>query len=420
MWNVFEVLLLFFLGLMWKINELCVNLREINGTYRYCFMKYFLIAGEASGDIHAAQIIKALGENDSEAEFCFLGGDLMAKCAGCAPVIHYRDMAFMGFVEVIKHLPQILRIMRKAKELVRDFKPDAVILVDYPSFNLKIARYAFELKIPVFYYISPKVWAWKEYRVKSIKKYVTRLYSILPFEPAFFAKHDYEVKYVGNPSVSEIDEILAKAPSQESFCVAHNLDASKPIISILPGSRRKEILNNLPEMLKATHSFPDYQVVISGAPGIEDKFYHTVIKTEGSYEIPPVVFDETYNLVKYSSASLVTSGTATLETAIIGTPQVVCYRMNANKIVHSIFAHILKVKYVSLPNLIADAPIVPELLLHHCTKENISAMLEPLLVHSPKRDAMIEGYAVMRRILGTNDSAKTAVIGMLKEIKSRK
>lgn len=368
-------------------------------------MKYFLIAGEASGDLHAAQLIKAIQDTDPKAEFYFLGGDIMAENAGIEPLIHYRDMAFMGFSEVIKHLPQILKTMRLTKRMILSFKPDALILIDYPSFNLKIARFAHRLKIPVFYYISPKVWAWKEYRVKAIKKYVTHLYSILPFEPKFFAKHSYEVKYVGNPSVGEIAEILDNAPPQEKFIKAHNLDSQKPIISILPGSRRKEIINNLPEMLKATHSFPDYQVVIAGAPGIEAKFYHTVIKTEGSYDIPPVLFNETFNLVKHSRAALVTSGTATLETAIIGTPQVVCYRMNASKIVHTFFSHILKVKYVSLPNLITDAPIVPELLLHHCNKENIASTLEPLLAHSPKRDAMLEGYKKMSEILGDYDSA---------------
>lgn len=379
-------------------------------------MKYFLIAGEASGDLHASQLIASLKRGDKNADFRFLGGDLMAQNANTAPIVHYRDMAFMGFTDVIKHLPQILQFMKTAKNAIMSYKPDALILIDYPSFNLKIAKFAKSLNIPVYYYISPKVWAWKEYRVKSIKKYVTKLFSILPFEPKFFKKHNYEVQYVGNPSVEEIHDTLTDAPTRACFLKSFNIDPEKEIIALLPGSRRSEISNNLPEMLKATHSFPEYNVIIAGAPGIEEQFYSHVIKTEGSYDIPKVIFDRTFELVKHSRAALVTSGTATLETAIVGTPQIVCYRGNASKLLYAMFEIFLKVKYISLPNLIAESTVVPELILYHCTKANIVDKLGPILAHSPKRDAIIEGYSLVKKELGNNKCAETTAGEIIKDL----
>lgn len=382
-------------------------------------MKYFIIAGEASGDLHASVLIKALKEKDNKAEFRFLGGDEMAKYAECPPVVHYRNMAYMGFIDVIKHLKEILGIMKLAENQLLKFKPDALILVDYPSFNLKVAKFAKKHSIPVYYYISPKVWAWKEYRVKKIKKYVDHMFSILPFETAFYRKHNYEIEYVGNPSVKEIDEVLLNLPDKETFCKKHSLDAEKQIVALLPGSRKSEIEKNLPEMVKAMRRFPDIQVVIAGAPAIDENMYGKVIKDEGSYTVPHIVTGETYALLKNADAALVTSGTATLETALIGTPQIACYRMNGSKLVYKIFSHILKVNYVTLPNLVVDEEIIPELLLHNCHAENIAFHLKPLLISSPKRDQMLDNYKRMREILGTDDCAEVAASEIIKSTKTK-
>ena len=243
--------------------------------------KYFIIAGEASGDIHGASLIRALRQEDADAQFQFLGGDMMAEAAGVRPLIHYRDMAYMGFVEVLKHLPTILGFMATAKKAIMDNRPDAVILIDYPSFNLKIAKFAHDKGIPCLYFISPKVWVWKEYRVKQIKRYIARLFSILPFETAFFRKHDYEVEYVGNPSVKEIDEAAQKFTHFSTFVADNGLDDEKPIIAIVPGSRRKEIRDNLPTMVEAALRHPDYQLVIAGAPSISQHLYDEVLEPLG-------------------------------------------------------------------------------------------------------------------------------------------
>ncbi len=379
-------------------------------------MKYFLIAGEASGDIHAAQMINALKELDAQADFQFLGGDLMAAASGKAPLIHYRDMAFMGFIEVIKHLRQILGFMDKAKAAIKDMRPDALILIDYPSFNLKVAKYAHSTGVPAFYYISPKVWAWKEYRVKQIKKLITEMYSILPFETAFYAKHDYRVEYVGNPTVNEIAEAKKNFASVEDFKKINGLDPEKKIIALIPGSRKKEIRDNLPEMVKAARHFPSYQIVIGGAPGIDASYYGKVL---GGDELK-VIFGKSFELVNHSRAALVTSGTATLETAIIGTPQIVCYRMNGSKLTYSFYSRLLKVKYVSLPNLIADALVVQELLLHYCNEERMVKELGPLLEDSKERQDMLDGYAEIWRRLTNADSAKTAARRLINRLNDKK
>ncbi|MDE6715335.1 MAG: lipid-A-disaccharide synthase [Muribaculaceae bacterium] len=382
-------------------------------------MKYFVIAGEASGDFHASQLIDALRTVDANSSFRFFGGDKMQNAAGIAPVVHFKHMAYMGFVEVVKHLKEILSILNIAKKAIVEFNPDAVILVDYPSFNLKIAKFAYSKKIPVFYYISPKVWAWKEYRVKDIKKYVTKLYSILPFEKQFFARHGYEILYTGNPSVKEVDEALKAIPSREEFYEKNHIYSPKPIIALLPGSRRKEIDNNLPEMLKAALQFTDYQPVIVGAPSVDKKLYTKVIKTEGSYAVPPVVYDDTFALLKYAGAALVTSGTATLETALVGTPQIACYRMSGSRWVFKLLSNIINVKYVTLPNLITDSQVIPELLLHNCTAHNIARILEPLLEDSPQRDEELEGYKQLRKILGSQDSAATAASDIVAQLREK-
>lgn len=358
-----------------------------------------IVAGEASGDLHASSVIESIVKLDSEATLRFIGGDLMAKAARKSPDIHYEKLNVMGFSEVLRKLPTLLNNLKAAKKIIKDFMPDVLILVDYPGFNLKIAKYAHNLGIRVDYFISPKIWAWKEWRVKDIKKYVDRLYSILPFEESFYARHDYKVKYVGNPSVQEIDYALGHLPPKKHFMERQGLpDLDKPIIALLPGSRKGEIKNNLPIMIEAAKKFPDYQFAVAVAPSIPEKFYREVVQDPGLQ----LVFGATPSLLKYSAAALVTSGTATLETALIGTPQVVCYRANGQKLSYKIMEKLLKVKYVSLPNLIVNNNIVPEMLVHNCTPDKVARELSPLLQHSPKREWQITGYKNMRRRLGNS------------------
>ncbi|MBQ2838643.1 MAG: lipid-A-disaccharide synthase [Muribaculaceae bacterium] len=362
-------------------------------------MTYFLSVGEASGDIHAAELIKELKAIDENAEFVYLGGDLMREAAGCDPVVDYRDMAYMGFSEVLRNLDKVFGNLRRAKDALRQSCPDALILVDYPSFNLKLAKAAHQLGIPVFYYISPKVWAWKEYRVKQIKKYVTRLFSILPFEVEFFKKHDYEVTYVGNPSVEEIEQRIKLLSTVDDFINAHDLEA-RPILALVPGSRRGEIRNNLPIMLEAAKRFPQYQAVIAGAPGIDASLY-------ASMTSQPVVTGVTFELMSVSQAALVTSGTATLEAALLRTPQVVCYRANGSKFSYNLFKRILKIPFVSLPNLIAGREIVKEMLLHYCEPEGVAYELSKVIPGGEQHQAQLDGYTHMRSRLGTNKAAET-------------
>lgn len=371
-------------------------------------MKYFLIAGEASGDLHAADLIRSIRKADPQAEFRFFGGDLMSEAAGTEPVLHYRNMAYMGFSETLRHLRTILGNLRKAKDAVRDYAPDALILIDLPSFNLKVAKYAHRLGIPVYYYISPKVWAWKEYRTRQIKKYCRRVLAIFPFEVEFYRRHGYEVDFVGNPSVVEVDRKLAALPSREEFLRENKL-RDRPILALVPGSRRGEIRNNLPVMIAAADQFPQYRPVVAAAPGIEPEFYRQFTNL-------PLVQDRTFQLIAHSRGALVTSGTATLETALIGTPQVVCYRANGSKLSYKLMASILKVKFVSLPNLIADREIIPEMLLHECTPDLVAERLAAILPEGEGREAQLEGYADMRRRLGTTpapDNAARLITGDL-------
>jgi len=362
-------------------------------------MKYMLIAGEASGDLHASNLISSIRKLDPQAEFRFFGGDLMAKAARCRPEVHYEMMNVMGFSEVLRRLPRLLRNLKAAKKLVKDFRPDVLILVDYPSFNLKLAKYAHSIGVKVDYFISPKVWAWKEYRVKKIKKYVDNLYSILPFEVPFYQKHNYTVKYVGNPSVQEMDYALGHLPPRRHFVDRQGFaEPDKPIIALLPGSRKGEIRNNLPLMIAAARRFPDFQYVVAAAPAVPERYYREIAQDPGLQ----VVFGATPTLLKYSKAAIVTSGTATLETALIGTPQVVCYRGNGSRITYKLMEKLLKVKYVSLPNLIVGNSVVPELLLHLCTPAAVARELSPLLQNSPRREWQVSGYKTMRRRLGNS------------------
>lgn len=363
-----------------------------------------MIAGEASGDLHASRLIKWIKEFDESAEFRFFGGDLMSAEARRKPDLHYNMMNVMGFSEVFRKLPTLAGNLRRAKRLLREYKPDALILIDYPGFNLTMAAYAKKHGVPVHYFISPKVWAWKEYRVKSIRKNVDHMYSILPFEVGFYKKHGYEVKYVGNPSVEEMDYAMKHLPPKRHFMERQGLDDSRPIIALLPGSRKGEIRNNLPMMIDAARRFPEFQYVVAAAPSVGEKFYREVAQDPGLQ----LVFATTPTLLKYSQAAIVTSGTATLETALIGTPQVVVYRANGLALSYKIMEKLLKVKYVALPNLIVGNEIVPELLVHKCTVDSIARELSALIQPSPKRDFQLAGYKNMQRRLGNSVAAEYA------------
>ncbi len=360
-------------------------------------MKYFLIAGEASGDLHASHLIESIKQIDAEAEFRFLGGDLMAAQAGVQPIIHYRDMAYMGFADVVRHLGKILGFLGTARRSIDEWRPGHVILIDYPSFNLKVAKYAHNLGIPVHYFISPKVWVWKEWRVKDIRRYVDHMYCILPFEPDWYQEHGYKATYVGNPTVQEVAQASRDFPDFDRFIGEFGL-SGKPIIALVPGSRVREIRDNLPLMLQAAARHPEYQPVIAGAPSIDDSLYRDVMGNQAV----PVLRDATYPLVHHARAALVTSGTATLETALLGTPQVACYRFNGSKWSYNFYRRLLTGKYVTLPNLITDEPVIPELLMHLCTVDSIDGHLTALLGDTPERTAMLDGYRRLAERLGTD------------------
>ena len=360
-------------------------------------MKYYLIVGEASGDLHASRLMQSLMQYDPAAEFRFLGGDLMQRVGGTR-VKHYRELAYMGFVPVLLHLPTIFKNMKMCKEDIVRWQPDVVILIDYPGFNLSIAKYVKKnTNIPVFYYISPKIWAWKEWRIKAIKRDVKEMFSILPFEIAFYEKkHHYKIHYVGNPTKEEVDNFQhVYTESKDEFCQRNNL-SSKPIIAILAGSRKQEIKDNLPSMLEAARHFEDYQMVIAAAPSIEKSYYKKYL---GDSEAKMVEL-QTYELLTHSTAALVTSGTATLETALLNVPQVVCYETPVPKLIRFAFKHIIKVRFISLVNLIADKEIVQELLADRFSIYNIANELYRILPGQPARERMLADYQIVREHLG--------------------
>lgn len=358
-------------------------------------MKYYLIAGEASGDLHASNLMKSLKELDGKAEFRFFGGNLMLAQGG-ALVKHYREMAFMGIVPVVMNLKTILRNLELCKRDVAAYKPDVVILVDYPGFNLKIAKYVkTTLEIPVFYYISPKVWAWKEYRVKAFRKYVDEMLCILPFEVDFFKKHHYAVDYVGNPTVDAVDGRPFQDETFIDFALANHLP-DKPVIALLAGSRKREISQNLPAMLDAARGFSDYQLVVAGAPGIEPDFYDAFVKGEDVR----VLFGQTYRILSQSAAAMVTSGTATLETALLNVPQVVCYKTNLPALSSWGFKHFMHTSYISLVNLICGKEVVKELFAKRFSPQAIRHELQRILCDAPYRQEMLRNYREMQQLLG--------------------
>lgn len=374
-------------------------------------MKYFLIVGEASGDLHASNLMRELKLQDPKAEFCFLGGDLMSAQGGKL-IKHYRDMAFMGFIAVLKNAKTVLKNLEDCRQAIVDFKPDVVILVDYPSFNLRIAKFVKQnLQIPVFYYISPKIWAWKEYRIKDIKKYIDRMYTIFPFETDFYKKHNYEVQYVGNPTVDSVSLRPNQTQTFEEFTQLNHL-SDKPIIALLAGSRKQEISSCLPKMLEASTSFDDFQVVIAGAPGIEKDFYNQFISDKNA----SIVFNQTYELVVHAKSAVVNSGTATLETAIIGTPQVVVYNVFGGRLAMLVKKLIIKVKYISLVNLIAEKEAVKELIAHLFTAEKVKNELALLLFDDEYRKNIELNYQIIAEKLGKPATAKRAAEKMIKNL----
>lgn len=367
-------------------------------------MKYYLIAGETSGDLHASNLMAELKQQDAAAEFRFYGGDKMASVGGTM-VKHYKEMAYMGFIPVLVHLPIILRNMRQCKADIAQWKPDVLILVDYPGFNLDIAKYVHSQGIcKVFYYISPKIWAWKEYRIKNIKRDVDEVFSILPFEVKWFEERGYKVHYVGNPCVDAIGPLP-------------QLEVGKEVgkqIAILAGSRKQEIKDNLRMMLECASQFEGYKLVIAGAPNFDEAYYRKYIPKGIEAEIR---FGQTYQLLRESVAALVTSGTATLETAILRVPQVVCYGTTFPKFFTWLRGVLIKVKYVSLVNLIVDREIVKELIASDMTKESVTRCLRDILPGGSAREQMLKDYEEMNRLLGGAGASKRAATEMIEALR---
>ena len=362
-------------------------------------MKYYIIAGEASGDLHGSNLVKELKKADHYAHIRCWGGDLM-QAAGGIVVKHYRDLAFMGFAEVIKNLPTILNNLKFCKEDILQFQPDVLVLIDYPGFNLRIAKWAKEQGLKVIYYISPQVWAWKESRVKLIRDVVDKMLVILPFEKEFYEnKWRYNVEFVGHPLAQVVKEFQENHPVKK--------DQEHPIIALLPGSRQQEIAKKLPIMLEASKAFPNYQFIVAKATSLDDSFYHELLK---GYPNVSSVKGDTYRLLTWSTAALVTSGTATLETALFGVPQVVCYKGSA--ISYEIAKRLIKVKYISLVNLIMDKLVVKELIQHELTKENLVRELDSILHNQERIQQIKEDYHQLNELLqqGGNASEKAARI----------
>jgi lipid-A-disaccharide synthase len=375
-------------------------------------MRYFIIAGEASGDLHASHLMRELKTGDSDADFTFFGGDLMANEGGTL-LKHYREMAFMGLFPVILNLHKISRNFRLAEQKLLEYKPDVLILVDYPGFNLRMAQFAKAHGIKVFYYISPKIWAWKTKRVHKVKLFVDEMFTIFPFESEFYKKYNYPVRYVGNPTIDE----LANRPNQhqtfKEFILKNSLP-DKPLIALLAGSRSQEIRRILPVLATVSLRFPEYQFVIAGAPSQSEHLYAEVL---GNRAIP-VVFGQTYELLQHSTAALVASGTATLETAYIHVPQVVCYRIEAGRVGTWVKDQLIKIPFISLVNLIAGREIVKELFQQYCTPETVGKELELILTDHNYREAMLAGYGEVLSALGGPGCAKRAADLMIKILRA--
>lgn len=370
-------------------------------------MKYYIIAGEASGDLHGSNLIKALKKEDPSADIRCWGGDLMQN-AGATLVKHYRDLAFMGFVEVLMNLRTILKNITFCKQDIEKFNPDVIIFIDYPGFNMRIATWAKQKGIPTHYYISPQIWAWKENRIKAIKRDVDKMYVILPFEKDFYeTKHNFPVEFVGHPLIDAIHN--QKTISQEEFIKENNLE-NKPIIALLPGSRKQEISKMLEIMLSVSDEFSDYQFVIAGAPSQEYTFYQTFLKKKNV----KFVSNKTYDLLSHSHAALVTSGTATLETALFKVPEVVCYK--GSRISYEIAKRIITLKYISLVNLIMDKEVVKELIQNELNTKNLKAELQKVL-NPDYRKNLLHEYDILEEKLGGIGASENTAKLIVKDLK---
>jgi lipid-A-disaccharide synthase len=366
-------------------------------------MKYYIIAGEASGDLHGSNLIKEIQKLDADADIRCWGGDKM-KATGATLVKHYKDLAFMGFAEIIKNLPEILKNFKFCKSDISAFKPDAIVFIDYPGFNLRMAKWAKENHYKTVFYISPQVWAWKENRVKNFKRDIDKMIVILPFETAFYKKWNYEVEYVGHPLVEVIENFKNQHPE---------IEVSENTIALLPGSRKQEINAKLPIMLEATKNFPGYNFVIGKAPSIEDVFYESFIK---EYQNVNTISNDTYSLLMKSAAALVTSGTATLETALFGVPEIICYK--AGNISYQIAKRLVKLKFICLVNLIMDKEVVKELIQNDLTPEKLTAELKKILWDPEIKEKMKREYAALKQLLSEGGNAsKNAAMSIYKFVK---
>lgn len=363
-------------------------------------MKYYIIAGEASGDLHGSNLIKELHKQDSSAVIRCWGGEKM-QAAGATLVKHYRDLAFMGFVEVLKNIRTIFSNLAFSKEDILAHKPDVLILIDYPGFNLRIAQWAKAQNIRVVYYISPQVWAWKENRVKMMRTCIDQMLVILPFEKEYYqTKWNWTVEYVGHPLMEEIERFK----KEDQQILQHTGDVTKPIIALLPGSRKQEILKKLPVMLEVSKQFTDYQFIVAKAPGLDSSFYDELLQP---YINVSYVNNQTYSLLHHATAALVTSGTATLETALFEVPEVVCYK--GNEISYQIAKRLINIKYISLVNLIMDKEVVKELIQHEMNTENLAKELRAILPGAEKRTNMLQEYQQLRILLqGGGHASATA------------
>ena len=360
-------------------------------------MKYFIIAGEASGDLHGSRLIAELKHRDSDAQFCFLGGDKMSEAANCTPIVHYRDMAFMGFVNVLLNINKIYHLRKVAQRELLRFQPDKVILIDYPGFNLRFAKFVKQNmpSVEVIYYIAPKLWAWKEYRIKSIKRYVDRMFTIFPFETEWFGSRGYKVEYVGNPSVDSVSAFMQEEFDETRFRADNNLD-SRPIIALLAGSRRQEIRSCLPIMAQLASLYPDYQFVVAAAPSVESEFYKSVV---GDNAVK-ILYGATYSLLRVARAAVVNSGTATLETALFRVPQVVVYKVFGGRVAMLLKPLLIKTPWVSLVNIIAQREVVTELLAHNFTLESTKTELDKIVVDGERRKEVLRAYEEIIGVLG--------------------
>lgn len=374
-------------------------------------MRYFIIAGEQSGDLHGSNLVKELIIADDKAEIYCWGGDMMEE-AGATLLMHYRKMAFMGFVAVVKNIRSISKNLTLCKQQITEYRPDVIILIDYPGFNLRIAEFARKNGLRIFYYISPKLWAWNEKRVEKIKKYIDRMYIIFPFEVGFYKKHGIEVSYRGNPLVDEIERKVSSFPDKTILNKSLGIEG-KPVIALLAGSRRNEVELILPEMLKIVHHFPDYQFVLAGVKNLPDELYLKII---GNRPVK-LIKEKTYEILNSASAALVASGTATLETALLKVPQVVCYKGDFFSMI--IAWMVIKVKFISLVNLIMDGEVVKELVQYSLTEKNIISELNAILPGGDKREKMLSDYNGLNEILGPAGASKRVAEDMVDDLKTK-